>query len=221
MIHGVASFGRILCFIVAFLSVSVGSSSRGRGEELKQDRRSAERDNSITVKIQANKRFFIPGENVSLHVEIRNTGSKDIFVEKNFSLYGGSLEILLHYGTKIDGPSERVSIDYLPGNPNDPKKPPLVNELSRYWIALPPGHFYGGEVILDSRSFKRLWVPGRYRIEGQYHSGGFFVPDDYGNPLASYAEELKQLPYHAWEGRVANEFSLDRSQRKFEEVETS
>ena len=123
-------------------------------------------------------------------------------MRKNFGLYDGFLEIPLRYGKKVDGPTERVSTDYWPRDPNDANKPPLAVELSKYWIALPPGHFYGGEVVLDSRSYERLGIPGRYRIEGQYHSAGFFVRDDIGNPLAAYVEELKRLPYQAWEGTV-------------------
>ncbi len=202
MTHFYPSLLRVLRFTPVILLVGMAPLSSSGQIGLKKDQPAAKPENEIVVKIQANKNVFVPGESVHLHVEIWNEGPKDIFVSKNFSLYDGSLEILLHYGTKVDGPTERGSADYWPRDPNDTNKPPLAIELSKYWMALPPGHFYGGEVVLDSRSYERLRIPGRYRIEGQYYSGGFFVRDDFGNPLADYVEELKRLPYQAWEGKV-------------------
>jgi hypothetical protein len=43
--------------------------------------------------------------------------------------------------------------------------------------------------------------PGRYRIKGKYSSRGFLA-QDINNPLLHYAQELKQLPYEAWDGSV-------------------
>jgi hypothetical protein len=80
--------------------------------------------------------------------------------------------------------------------------PPLSNELPKYWIALPPQHFYGAEMIITPLWYLKLKVPGKYRIVGKYTSRGFLA-EDINNPLLHYAEELKQLPYEAWVGEVA------------------
>jgi hypothetical protein len=199
---------RILwCLMILCLAPS-NSLVRGSPNSSRQDQAPLA-DEKLTVKISADKTTINPGESITVKVEIWNTGSSDVFVAKNIGRYGGDngyLELLLHYDSKVDGPSIQVAADFGPRT----NKPPLVGELSKYWVAIPPGHFYGGEETMDPNSFKRLLVPGVYIIKGSYHSSGFLVRDVFANPLASYVDELKLLPFQAWAGDVeTNQISIE------------
>jgi len=138
-----------------------------------------------------------------LHVEIVNEGAKDVFIFKEFNEPDNplsNLDMTLYYGTKPDIPEVRwISVD-TPGFPMKADSP-LASALSIGCVALAPGHFYGGEVVMNASRFKRLEIPGKYRIQGRYWSRGILA-EDINNPLLGYAEELKKLPYRSWTGEV-------------------
>ncbi len=157
----------------------------------------------IAVQISAERVRFHPGEDIRLHVELWNEGRRDVFVSKDietrFSNALATIDLTLYHGKEADRPTTVVFSDSF--SSERASYPPLISELPRYWIALPPQHFYGGEVVMSASSFKGLSVPGRYRIQGKYQARGFLA-QDINNPLAHYFQELKQLPYEAWVGEV-------------------
>jgi hypothetical protein len=157
----------------------------------------------ISVKLSADRARFRAGQDVTLHVEIWNESGQDLFVFKNvdntFSNALATLHLTMHQGDQVVGPTMASVSDSFSSERS--VYPPLASELPRYWIALPPQHFYGGEVVMKSSSFEKLKVPGRYKIQGKYSSRGFLA-QDVNNPLAHYTQELEQLPYEAWVGSV-------------------
>jgi hypothetical protein len=160
-------------------------------------------ETKVSVRISATKTRLQPGESVGLHVEILNQGPKGVFVFKEIDGPDNALsklDLFLHYHGHVYRPGVVTIADCFCSG-RGPDSPPLAIELSKFWIALPPGHFYGGEVIMHASLFERLRVPGRYQVQGKYTSRGFLT-QDINNPLLGYADELKQLPYHSWTGEV-------------------
>jgi hypothetical protein len=157
----------------------------------------------ISVRISADSLRLRAGENLRLQVEIFNESAQDLFVFKNidntFSNALATIQLTMYQGDQVVGPTMAAASDSFSSERS--VYPPLASELPRYWIALPPNHFYGGEVVMKSSWFEKLWAPGKYRIQGNYSSRGFLARD-VNNPLAHYAQELKQLPYEAWVGSV-------------------
>jgi hypothetical protein len=156
----------------------------------------------IAVKLSADRVRFHPGEDIRLRVEIWNEGDQDLFIFKTIDASSNALTTLhlsMYQGDRVVGPTMSIVSDSFSGYRS--AYPPLESELPRYWVALPPHHFYGGEIVMKSSWFAKLMVPGRYKIEGKYSSRGFLA-QDVNNPLAHYAEELEQLPYKAWVGSV-------------------
>lgn len=157
----------------------------------------------LSVRISTIRAHFRLGENIRLRVEIRNEGDQDVFIFKgidnSLSNALATLRITMYRGKEPFGPSMSMASDSFSSERSS--YPPLANELAKYWIALPPTCFYGGELILGPSDFENLKVPGKYRIQGKYSSRGFLARD-INNPLLHYADELKQLPYEAWVGEV-------------------
>jgi hypothetical protein len=157
----------------------------------------------ICARISTDRVRFRPGENIRLHVEIWNTSDRDLFVFKNidntFSNALAMLHVTMYQGNQVVGPTMGATSDSFSSRRST--YPPLASELPRYWIALPPQHFYGGEIVMEASWFEKLRVPGKYRIKGKYSSRGFLARD-INNPLVHYAQELEQLPYEAWVGEV-------------------
>ena len=156
----------------------------------------------ISVRISCDHHRFYAGEDIRLHVEIWNVGDQDLFFLKDISTVSNALaklDLTWYQGNKPVGPWVAITSDSFSSERST--YPPLVGELPRYWIAIPPKHFYGAEVVLEASSFGRLKALGRYRIQGVYSSRGFLA-QDINNPLFHYAEELKQLPYEAWVGQA-------------------
>jgi hypothetical protein len=157
----------------------------------------------ISVRISVEHSHFRPGEDVPLRVEIWNKGNQDVFIFKNidvaFSNALAVIDLTLYDGKQADRPMVASVSDSFASERSS--YPPLAGELPKYWIAVPPQHFYGGEVMMRASSFERLRVPGKYRVQGKYSSRGFLA-QDINNPLLHYAQELKKLPYQAWVGAV-------------------
>jgi hypothetical protein len=156
----------------------------------------------VSVRISTSGTRFHTGEDILLQVEIWNEGKENLFVHKEISTTSNALSKLAlttHKGGKALGPSFFVTADCFCAERSS--YPPLATELPRYWVAVPPQHFYGGQVVMQASEFQQLKVPGQYRIQGRYSSRGFLA-QDINNPLAHYADELKTLPYPAWVGEV-------------------
>lgn len=160
---------------------------------------SADPEPNISVHISPKDSRLRRGQDVLLRVEIWNESKQDLFISKeiNFtSITGLELTVSKDGVTHTQFPIISDSFSSVRAN-----YPPLSIELSKYWIALPPGHFYGGEVVLTPLEFPVLRTPGKCRIQGKYSSQGFLA-NNINNPLAHYAEELKKLPFHSWAGEV-------------------
>lgn len=175
------------------------------GGQISQNQHEVGNDSEVkvSVKISANHRRLQPGDSVVLHVEIWNEGTKDVFIFKEIQGPSNALsgfDFSLQYAKQIDRPS-MVSVADCFCSGRGPDSPPLANPLSIFWIAIPPGHFYGGEATMTPSDFERLRIPGRYRVQGKYTSRGFLA-QDINNPLLGNADELKQLPYQSWTGAV-------------------
>lgn len=168
-----------------------------------QNELSSAPETQISVRLSTDSARIQPGEDVRLHVEIWNEGTQDIFISKDIDAVSSNtlstIDFTLYDGSQAEKPSFRIASDSFSSERSN--YPPLVSELPRYWISVPTQHFYGGEVWMRALAFKKLNVPGRYRVQGRYRSRGFLARD-INNPLLHYTEELKQLPYKAWVGEV-------------------
>ena len=156
----------------------------------------------ISVRISTRRARFEPGQDISLHVEIWNESERDVFVYKQVACFPSNalakIDLTLYRGGQVIRPKFFMTSDSFSSERSS--YPPLANELPRYWIALPPHHFYGGDVVMEGSWFD-IKKPGRYRIQGKYSSRGFLA-QDINNPLLHYDQELKRLPYEAWVGSV-------------------
>ncbi len=160
-------------------------------------------DPQVSVRLSTDRTHFQPGEDIRLHVEIWNEGDRDLFIYRNIdAVYSNALatiDLTLYAAGQRTGRSVAITGDSF--SSERANYPPLLNELPRYWILLPPQRFYGQEVVMRASWFNKLSIPGKYRIQGKYRSRGFLA-QDINNPLLHYAEELKGLPYKAWVGEV-------------------
>ena len=163
----------------------------------------------LEVRISTKQNRIRVGESLTLRAEIPNEGKETVYVGTQLDGPDNALSRLrldIFANGKIVGGTERSSGDYGRYRDDDSRKPPLATEFSKYWVALPPGHFYGSDKVLPPSEFEG---PGKYSIRGTYTSDGFSKAGD-NNPLAGYAVELKLMPYQAWTGEVnTNSVSIE------------
>jgi hypothetical protein len=155
---------------------------------------------SIELKLSVQKKVIRPGGSLEVRVEIWNTGSRDIFVGQNLDRRGSISELSLHLegGVEPPGPGVASAGDSL----NDPN---FASVLSKYWIPLPPGHFYGRVVKMYPDSFPKLDKLGRYRLKAEYLCIGFPTEGINGrgmNGLELDPEQSAKLPFKAWKGKI-------------------
>jgi hypothetical protein len=160
---------------------------------------------TLRVTIDADKAKVKSGETLTLYVRIYNQGTESVYVATDFDGPDNALSrlniSLFHDGSLIDKSQERSAADYSRYRPDDPKRPPLATEFSKYWLTLLPRRSYGGKLVLGPGTFPTLRTPGKYEIRGTYRSSGF-MSSGMNNPLSGYVEELRQMPYQAWVGEV-------------------
>jgi hypothetical protein len=155
----------------------------------------------ISVRISTDRTRFRLGEDVPLRVEVWNDGQENLFIHKEISIASNALAKIaptVYRGTEKVGPKFLIAADCFCSERST--YPPLADELPRYWIAVPPQHFYGAVIVMRASEFG-LTTAGKYRVQAKYSSRGFLA-QDINNPLAHYVLELKALPYQAWVGEV-------------------
>ncbi len=159
----------------------------------------------LRVRIAAKQNTIRPGQTLVLRAEIFNEGTEAVFVGREIQGPDNALsQLRLNFfknGKLVDAGGSRRAADYLRYAEDSPSKPPLASEFSKYWVALSPGNFYGGDVVMDPSQYETLRIPGRHLVRGTYMSEGF-LHAGMNNPLASYVNELKNMPFQAWTGAV-------------------
>jgi hypothetical protein len=156
----------------------------------------------IEVRLIPKNKTIKAGQALEVRVEIWNVSSKPLFIKKAiFELCEVSpLSLRLELGPPMKPqPDYGCAADCI-YNAEDS----FARRLVYHWTILPPGDFYGTVVAMDTDSFPQLKTPGRWRLRGTYESTGdlssglCFDPA----PLPDNNEQIKRLPYQAWQGAV-------------------
>ena len=159
----------------------------------------------IEVRIIPIKRSITAGKVLDVRVEIRNVGSKPLLIERGiYSPCGPATPLSL----RLDlGPPMKPQTGPGFGCASDcvyTAKDSFAGRLLHRWTVLPPGDFYGGVISVPPESFPQLSTPGRWRLSGTYKSIGNlsspFCLD--AAPIPDNEEQIKGLPYEAWQGVV-------------------
>lgn len=156
----------------------------------------------IGVRLIPEKRSIKVGEVLRVRVEIWNVGFKPLFIEKSiYDLCGPSpLSLRLE-----SGPPMKPQAGH--GCASDciyTAKDSFASRLLYFWTSLPEGDFYGTVVAMQPEVFPQLKTPGRWRLRGTYKSvGGLSSSHCFDSaPIADNEEQIKGLPYEAWQGEV-------------------
>ena len=162
------------------------------------------KDPQVEVRRIPKKKSIKVGEVLEVRVEIRNVGTKPLFI--NYEIYdlcvAAPLSLRLDLGPPLKpqtGPGEACAGDCV-----YTAKDSFVRRLLWRWTVLPPEHFYGTDIRLYPESFPQLYTPGRWRLGGTYKSVGNLSSSPCWDtaPIPDNAEQIKGLPYEAWQGKV-------------------
>ena len=159
----------------------------------------------IEVRLIPTKKSIKVGEVLHVRVEIWNVGSKPLFIEKAiYELCGPTspLSFSLELGPPIKpqtGPGFSCAVDCAYN-----AKDSFARRLLFRWTTLPPGDFYGTVVAIHPNSFPQLNTPGRWRLRGTYKSIGNLSSSPCWDlaPTPDNEEQIRGLPYEAWQGEV-------------------
>jgi len=194
--HSLLRFLNILILIILSI-ISACVSSEAEPAQKNQP------SSKLGVEIAPPKARVRSGESLLLHVQIRNETTESVYIGTAFDGTDNALTRLnisiLHEGSWSSASADRSVGDYVLYAPD--RKPPLIEEFSKYWLALPPNHSYGGDFVLRPSSYPWLNRPAKYMIRGIYVSDGF-LNAGMNNPLASYLDELSRLPYKPFVGEI-------------------
>jgi hypothetical protein len=159
----------------------------------------------IEVRLIPIKKSIRVGEVLEVRVEIWNVGSKSLFVERTIYEPCASpspLSLRLDLGPPMKpqtGPGFGCSSDCVYTG-----KDSFERRLLYRWTILPAGDFYGTVISIRPESFPQLNTPGRWRLSGTYKSIGDLASSHCWDtaPIPDNKEQIKGLPYEAWQGEV-------------------
>jgi hypothetical protein len=157
---------------------------------------SAPEEPSIALRISLPKDTCRAGDVLKLRVEIENMGHEPVFVGSQIWNVADWIQSLQLVVTDEGGKPYSVKTGLPPFVM--PSKDTFTEALVKNWVPLQPGHFYGSTLTLEQPFQKR---PGRYKIHALLKCMGMYAPLYY-NTLAQHPEEIRKLPYSAWEGIV-------------------
>jgi hypothetical protein len=192
-----AHHSRLLATIVTSLLALVFQSSSLGNPQTKYTE-----SKQVEVRLIPKRKAIKAGEALEVRVEIWNVGRRPVFITKAiFDLCGVSpLSLRLELGPPIKPqPGHGCASDCIYNGEDS-----FARRLVDHWTTLPSGDFYGTIVVMDPDSFPQLNTPGRWRLRGTYQStrdlSSSLCLDP--APLPDNNEQIKRLPYEAWQGAV-------------------
>jgi hypothetical protein len=167
---------------------------------LAQAKKSSGEELALRLVLSLDRHVIYAGESLTATVVVENRGAAGVFFLRS-DIYNGSdtFNLYLRHDRHVDGP-----VSHLAGDSFHTARPSLADLLSRKWLALGSGKFYGTKMVLDPKDYPQLLIPGRYLIYGQYSSQGFT------EEFRTYKDEVAELPFKPWEGRLeSNSISIE------------
>jgi hypothetical protein len=158
----------------------------------------------IEVRLILKKQSIKVGEVLKVRVEIWNVGSRSLFIEN--AVYNPCLPSPLSLRLQL-GPPMKPQTGFgfaCAGDCVYTAKDSFARRLLSRWTILPPGDFYGTVISIHPESFPQLKTPGRWRLGGTYKSIGNLSASHCWDtaPIPDNEEQIKGLPYEAWQGEV-------------------
>ncbi len=157
-------------------------------------------NSALTVRLVPLKEVYKLAEPVQFRVEIENLGSTPIYVGNEIPTHDWLYHLDLIV-TDTDGKISNKLHFFHPQMPDVIPQESDISALTKRWLLLRPGYFYGTIVQITPEFFEFLKKPGEYWIQGIYSCEGIDANFSY-NQLARSPTFVEQLPYRSWKGRV-------------------
>jgi len=156
----------------------------------------------IEVRLIPKKKSIKAGEVLEVRVEIWNVSSKALFIKE--AIYNLCAVSPLSLRLELGPPPKPQPGHGCASDCVFTAKESFVTRLLYHWTTLSPGNFYGTAVALDPDNFPQLNTPGRWRLRGTYKSIGDLSSSPCFDtaPIPDIKEQIKGLPYEAWQGTV-------------------
>jgi len=154
---------------------------------------------ALTVRLVSLKEVYKLGDPVQLRIEIENVGPTPIYVGNEIPTHDWLYHLDLNV-TDTDGKVSNKLHFFHPQMPDVPQESDII-ALTKRWLVLQPGYFYGTIVQINPEFFESMRKPGEYWIQGIYSCEGIEANVSY-NQLARSPAFVEQLPYRSWKGRV-------------------
>jgi hypothetical protein len=155
--------------------------------------------NEVDVRITPLKNVIAPGDTLPLRVEIWNIGTQNLYICKNWDTFGAACRLDLSFDPLAKTEHGSITEDCVPyewlTHPSLDQGS-FADILTKDWVLISPGHFYGGIMELKPGSYPELGEVGRYRISGRYSSGDLLEANCYYKfkPFAKEVERLSASP---------------------------
>jgi hypothetical protein len=187
------------------ISLAVCATMPSLAQSSTQPRTQAEKNSQVTegleVRIIPNRSRIVVGQQLTLRIEIWNTGDQDFYICRDMLAFGGyACHLTLNFTPRGKANGHGLAADCYN------EKPPPSEDFARYltelWILLPPKHFYGTTLKISRLDYNReLEEPGRYRLTGEYSSGGLLSGANC-NVTSYFPDQVARLRNKAWVGRI-------------------
>jgi len=157
-------------------------------------------DSTLAVSISPLQETYTIGDDLRLHVEVQNVGQVPIYVGNRIPTHDWLYHLDFTVKDREGKLSDKLYFFHPQMSDNMPKEDSTV-ALTKNWIVLQPGYFFGTTLDIPSGFFESLKKPGEYTIQGIYSCDGMETEVNY-NQLAKDKKFLEGLAYRSWKGAV-------------------
>jgi hypothetical protein len=192
---------RVLFVFSLTVCATMPSFAQSSAQPEPQTEMKAQVTEGLDVRIIPDKSRIVVGQRLTLRIEIWNTGDQDLYICRNmldFSAY--ACRLTLTFTPRGKGEGHGVAGDCYNEKPPPPED--FAKNLAALWILLPPKHFYGTTLNISRVEYNReLEEPGRYRLTGEYVSGGLLSGANC-NTTSYFPDQVAKLRNKAWVGKI-------------------
>jgi hypothetical protein len=155
----------------------------------------------LEVRIIPDRSRIVVGQQLTLRIEIWNTGDEDFYICRNMLDFGAhACRLTLTFTPRGKGGGHGLAGDCYYQKP--PPAEEFAGDLAALWILLPPKHFYGTTLKISREDYNReLEEPGRYRLTGEYDSEGLMSGINC-NATSYFPDQVAKLRNKAWVGKI-------------------
>jgi hypothetical protein len=162
---------------------------------------------TLELSISTDKKTFAPGDEIPIHVRLKNVSEDDVFIGRYLSSIGSPSYLTISIRNLAGRPMSGYGLA-TDGFPSDVPLTQLPRKAMQWALLLPRGYPYGYDTSAKNFVQQSDLTPGEYAISAVFTSFGIEAKD-YTSPFLGHPDVIATFKNENWKGKIdSNELRL-------------